>query len=193
VLGEHTVGSTISRPLLVTLMAEAGRPDLPIPTSVDRAPFAITNHRGIRHQYGNCPAPPAATIANQINGPPPPTSDNGNCVILVEVPRAGIVFPSTLDTAAVLDIALELSGMNPTQAKQFQTSFGWNAALSLSPPRFVRSYESVNVAGTPGALMISGGRRGPTYALMWTKGDLVFTLTGYGSPADAVALANTAS
>jgi hypothetical protein len=41
-------------------------------------------------------------------------------------------------------------------------------------------------------LMITGGRRGPTYELAWVGDGVVYTLTGYGSSADAVSLANSA-
>jgi hypothetical protein len=40
-------------------------------------------------------------------------------------------------------------------------------------------------------LVITGGRRGPTYALVWVQGGVVYTLTGYGSSADAVPLAKS--
>jgi hypothetical protein len=193
VLGARSVGATVNRPLLATLMREAGRPEVILPATLDGRPFAVTNPRGIRLQYGNCPAPPAATIANQVNGPPPPSSDNGNCVVLVEEPRGGSVVPKDLDTAAVLAIALELSGMSPDQARDFQQLFGWSGSVALSPPRFVRSSEIVTIGSGRGVLLTTGGRRGPTYVLIWAKGDLVYTLTGYGSSADAIPLAASLS
>ena len=42
-------------------------------------------------------------------------------------------------------------------------------------------------------LMITGGRRGPTYVLSWMSDGIVYTLTGYGSSADAASLAKSAS
>jgi hypothetical protein len=83
-------------------------------------------------------------------------------------------------------------GMSPNQARDFQRVFGWRGALSMSPPRFVRSYEVTRVGDRDAMLFITGGRRGPTYALAWTADGIVFTLTGYGSSADAVPLANSA-
>ena len=133
------------------------------------------------------------SIQNQINGPPPPSVDNGNCVVLTETPLATSTTPAALDTAAVLEIALELMGMSPNQVRDFRQLFDWRAAMPLSPPRFTRSYEIVNIGNTRGMLVITGGRRGPTYALEWVDGGIVFTLTGYGSSADAVPFANSVS
>ena len=37
----------------------------------------------------------------------------------------------------------------------------------------------------------TAGRRGPTYALMWEREGVVYTLTGYGNSGDAVPLASS--
>jgi hypothetical protein len=131
----------------------------------------------------------ANTIQAQIQGPPPPSTDNGNCIVLTETPLAAVTLPSALDTAAVMTIALELSGMSPNQARDFRRLFGWSSAITIAPPRFMRSYELTSVGGAPAMLMITGGRRGPTYVLAWVRDGVVFTLTGYGSSADAASLA----
>jgi hypothetical protein len=143
----------------------------------------------VRAEFGNCPAPLANTIQAQIQGPPPPSTDNGNCIVLTETPLAAISVPATLDTSAVMTIALELSGMSPNQSRDFRRLFGWPSAMTIAPPRFMRSYEITSVAGAPAMLMITGGRRGPTYVLAWVRDGIVFMLTGYGSSADAASLA----
>lgn len=188
----QTLAARINRDQLVTLLAEAGRRDVVVNPSVAGANLRIDVPRGARVQYGNCPAPVAATLQNQINGPPPPSTDNGSCVILTQMPMAVATQPASVDTAAVLEIADELMGMSPNQGRDFQRVFGWRAALSMSPPRFVRSYEVVRVGDRDAMLFITGGRRGPTYALAWMADGIVFTLTGYGSSADALPLANSA-
>jgi len=195
VLGAQTVGARVNRGQLTTLLAEAGRrgADARVDPSIDGASVTLAVPRGVRVQYGNCPAPIANTLQNQIQGPPPPSADNGSCVILTEVPVATSAVPAALDTTAVLEIALELMGMSPNQARDFQRLFGWRAAVAMSPPRFMRSYEVVPVGDNQGMLMITGGRRGPTYVLAWVADGLVYTLTGYGSSADAVSLAKSAN
>jgi hypothetical protein len=195
VLGAQTVGARLNRGQLTTLLAEAGRrgADARVDPSIDGAGVTLVVPRGVRVQYGNCPAPIANNLQNQIQGPPPPSTDNGNCVILTQVPIATSAAPAALDTTAVLEIALELMGMSPNQARDFQCLFGWRAAVAMSPPRFMRSYELVPVGDNQGMLMITGGRRGPTYVLAWVADGVVYTLTGYGSSADAVSLAKSAN
>lgn len=191
-VGEQKLGAHIKRDQLRTLFAEAGRRDVVVDGSLEGANVSIDVPRGARVQYGNCPAPVAPTIQNQINGPPPPSTDNGNCVILTQLPEAVVAAPASLDTAAVLEIGDELMGMSPNQARDFQRVFGWRAALAMSPPRFIRSYEVTNVGDRSAMLFVTGGRRGPTYALAWVADGIVYTLTGYGSSADAASLASSA-
>jgi hypothetical protein len=193
VLGAQTTGARANRRQISTLFVEAGRRELRVDPSVEGAPLSLTVPRGVRAQFGNCPPPIQNTLQTQIQGPPPPSTDNANCVILTEMPQAVLAMPAALDTSAVLGIAVELMGMSPNQARDFQRLFGWRGAIAMSPPRFVRSYEVVDVGGRSGMLMITGGRRGPTYVLSWMADGVVYTLTGYGSSADAVALAKSVS
>lgn len=190
-LGAHSLSTKVNRGQLRTLFTEAGLRGHTVDAAVDGAPITLATPRGIRAEYGNCPAPVANTLANQINGPAPPSTDNGNCVILSETPVGSVSVPAALDTGAVMEIALELSGMSPKQAHEFRSLFGWPAGITLAPPRFMRSYQVVNIGGTQGMLMMTGGRRGPTYDLAWVKGGVVYTLSGYGSSADAVPLATS--
>lgn len=83
--------------------------------------------------------------------------------------------------------------MSPTQRTAFQRVFSWQSTLSMSMPRFMRSYDSVTVNGAPGMLLNTAGRRGPTYELLWTHDGTVFSLAGYGSAGDAVPLASSLS
>jgi hypothetical protein len=193
VLGAQTTSARANRRQLATLFAEAGRRDLRVDPSIEGATLSLAVPRGARVQYGNCPAPVQNNLQTQIQGPPPPSTDNGSCVILTEVAQAASTTPVALDTSAVLGIAVELMGMSPNQARDFQRLFGWRGALAMSPPRFVRSYEVVDVGGHPGGgmLMITGGRRGPTYVLSWIADGIVYSLTGYGSSADALPLAKS--
>lgn len=191
VLGAHTVAARVDVGQLRTLLTEAGRSSDTIPSSIDHAPVSFAAPRGLRVAYGNCPAPPPATLAAQLNGPPPPTAENSTCVILTEMPVPNVTSPSTLDTAAVLEIALELTGMSPNQARDFRQLFTWRQSLALGPPRFMRSYELVSMGNARAMLMATAGRRGPAYELAWVSDGVVYALTGYGSAADAQPLARS--
>lgn len=191
VLGAHAIAITVRRTQLQTILAEAGKSAVALPPSLDGAAVAIRTRRAIRAQYGHCPAPVPNTLQNQVQGPPPPSTDNGDCIILIAGPAIGADVPPGLPMEQLVEIAIELSGMSPDQARSFLTTFDWNSALSLSLPRFIRSSQAAAVSGTPAVLFSTGGRRGPTYALVWARNGLVFALTGYGSSGDAVALANS--
>ena len=181
----------VNRALLKTIFTEAGLPKVTVPESVDGATVTVSAPRAIRAQYGNCPVPVANTLQNQIQGPPPPSTDNGNCVILIESSIVSADVPPALDTRLLVEIALEIAGMSPDQAQTFQKLFDWKTALSLSMPRGTRSYQTVTVDGVQGMLVNTAGRRGPTWALIWAKNGMVYSLVGYGSSADAVPLASS--
>jgi hypothetical protein len=192
VIGAHSMNAKVNRAQLLTILAEAGRRDAQVPGSVDGRVLGTQTARAIRVQYGNCPAPVANTIQNQINGPPPPSTDNANCVLFTQTPATSAVVPPGLDIGELATIALELSGMSPNQTRDFQHVFDLKSTLSMSLPRAIRSYDAVQINGQPGMLITTGGRRGPTYQLMWASGGTVFTLAGYGSSGDAVPLASSA-
>ena len=191
VVGGHEVTMRVNRPQLATILREAGRQDVIIPSSLHGAPVTVKTPRGVRAQYGHCPLPTPATIQGQIQGPPPASTDNGDCVVLTERPATTVDAPAGLDPALLVGIGLELSGMSPNQAQAFERTFDWRSTLSVSLPRFMRSYDSVSVNGAPGVLFGMGFRRGPSYQLIWVKQGLVYSLVGYGNSADAVPLANS--
>ena len=61
----------------------------------------------------------------------------------------------------------------------------------MSVPRFLRSYQGVTVGGNKGTLLTLAGRNGPGYTLVWSKNDRAYSLTGFGNPSEAVALADS--
>lgn len=193
VIGARTVDLPVDRVQLRTILDEANERRIATPASLDGTSLQIHTPRAMRVQWGNCPAPAARTIQGQLQGPPRPSADNASCLMLTESPPASVRSPAALDVAQLVDIGLELAGMSPTQERAFQTAVDWRSALALSLPRGIRSYDMVTVRGGPAMLINTGGRRGPTYALVWRDGSLVYVLAGYGNPGDAVALANSVS
>ena len=191
VIGAHTMEMTVDVSQLRTIFDEAGKTSVPIPESAEGTKVVLRTPRAFRTQYGNCPAPPANTIQGQVQGPPPPSTDNASCVVLVESPPVSADVPSTLDMSPLMEIALELSGMSPSQAQDVPKLFDWKSTLAISFPRNLRSVETKDVHGSPAMLLVTAGRRGPTWELLWAKGSLVYALTGYGNSADALPLANS--
>jgi hypothetical protein len=190
VTGAHAIDMSVDIGQLQTVFAEAGKTDASLPKFVAGAKVALRSPRAIRTQYGNCiPAP--VTLQGQIQGPPPPSTDNADCVVLVESPAVSADVPAELDMGPLMEMALELSGMSPVQAQAVPQALDWKATLAISLPRNLRSFEMKEVNGAHAMLLITAGRRGPTWELVWAKSGMVYALTGYGNPSDALPLANS--
>ena len=191
VMGAHTIEMTVDVAQLRTIFAEAGKTNIPLPESAQGSKVVVRTPRALRAQYGNCPAPVPNTIQGQVQGPPPPSTDNADCVVLVEGPAVSADVPPVLGMGPLTEIALELSGMSPVQAQAVPATLDWKSTLAISLPRNLRSIETKEVNGAHAMLLITAGRRGPTWELVWARGGMVYALTGYGNSADATVLANS--
>jgi hypothetical protein len=193
VSGEHDVTMTVDRSRLQAIFNEAGHPDLVVPQSLDGASVAVQIPRAVQAQYGNCPTPTTATnaVASNITGPTPASTEFSNCLRLREGPSPTVNVPRGLDIEHLAQIGLEVAGMTPAQSQDFLHTIDWKATLSMSVPRFLRSYESVKVNGVQGTLLTLAGRRGPGYTLIWAKNGTVYSLVGFGDSSEAVNLANS--
>jgi hypothetical protein len=191
--GSHKLDVLVDRARLQAIATEAGHPDLVLPQSLDGASVAVQVPRSVEVQYGTCPGPTNASkvVADNITGPSPTTTQYSDCVRLREGPTPIVNMPSSLDVAGLAEIGLETAGMTPAQASDFLHTVDWKAVLTLSVPRSLRSYQTVKVEGTDGTLLSMAGRRGPGYALIWTKNGIVYSLTGFGDSSQAVALADS--
>jgi hypothetical protein len=190
VAGRHAMNLTVDRARVQAIFNESGHPDIVLPQSLDGATVAVEIPRAVQAQYGTCPGPTNA-IANNLTGPPPATTQYSDCVRLREGPSPVVNVPSGLDVGRLAQIGLEVAGMSPTQAQDFLQTVDWKSTLSLSVPRFLRSYQAVKVAGTQGTLLSMAGRRGPGYTLVWAENGIAYSLTGFGDSGQAVALADS--
>jgi hypothetical protein len=191
VVGAHAIRMRVNRAQLRTTLVQAGMGRTALAPAIDGTSATFTTPRAIRAQFGHCPEPVANTLTAQLQGPPPTSTDYGTCVVLIESAPSTAEIPTGLDVGQLVEIALQLSGMSPIQVQAFQARFDWQSALSLVLPRFMRSYDTVQVAGARGMLLNTAGRRGPTYTLLWESDGRVYTLTGYGSAAEALPLARS--
>jgi hypothetical protein len=99
--------------------------------------------------------------------------------------------PPGLDIQHLAEIGLEVAGMNSTQSHDFLQTVDWKSTLSMTVPRFLRSYQAVKVKGAQGTLLTLAGRRGPGYTLIWAKNGMVYSLVGFGDSTEAVDLASS--
>jgi hypothetical protein len=191
--GSHKIDVVVDRSRLQAIATEAGHPDLVLPQSLDGASVGVQVPRSVQVQYGTCPGPANASkvVADNITGPSPTTTQYSDCVRLREGPAPTVNVPAGLDVGGLAQIGLETAGMTPNQASDFLHTIDWKATLTLSVPRSLRSYEVVKVNGTNGTLLSMAGRRGPGYALIWTKNGLVYSLVGFGDSSQAVGLADS--
>jgi hypothetical protein len=191
--GSHKIDVTVDRSRLQAIATEAGHPELVLPQSLDGASLGVQVPRSVRLQYGTCPRPANASkvVADNITGPDPTTTQYSDCVRLREGPDPIVNVPTGLDVGGLAQIGLETAGMTPKQASDLLHTIDWKATLTLSVPRSLRSYEAVKVDGTNGTLLSMAVRRGPSYALIWTKNGLDYSLTGFGDSSQAVELADS--
>ena len=191
--GAHKIAVGVDRARLQAIATKAGHPELALPQSLDGATVGVQVPRSVQIQYGTCPGPTDATrvIADNITGPSPTTTEFSDCVRLREGPDPNVSVPAGLDIGGLAEIGLETAGMTPKQASNFLHTVNWKATLTLAVPRALRSYEVVKVNGTDATLLSMAGRRGPGYALIWTKNGIDYSLTGFGDSSQAVALADS--
>lgn len=189
VLGAHGYTLTVDRNRLQAIFDEAGRHDLVVPQSVNGAKVTINIPHAVILTYGTCPGESSAGA--NIATPAPTTTQYDNCLILREGPEPDINAPSDINLAKLSEIALELAGMTPGQARRFLATVNWRSMLGVSFPRFMRSYEAVTVDDVPGTLLTLGGRQGPDYALFWEKNGIVYSLRGFGDSSSATKLASS--
>src|SRR5258708_5056909 len=113
--------------------------------------------------------------------------------IFTEAGHPDLVVPQSLDGAAVAiqhlaEIGLEVAGMNSTQSHDFLQTVDWKSTLSMTVPRFLRSYQALKVNGAQGTLLTLAGRRGPGYTLIWVKNGIAYSLVGFGDSSQPVDL-----
>jgi hypothetical protein len=191
--GAHKIEVAVDRARLQAIATEAGHSELVLPQSIDGATVAVQVPRSVQLQYGTCPGPANASqvVADNITGPTPTTTQFSDCVRLREGPAPIVNVPGGLDVGGLAQIGLETAGMTPNQASDFLHTIDWKATLTLSVPRSLRAYQVVKANGTDGTLLSMAGRRGPGYALIWTKNGIVYSLTGFGDSSQAVGLADS--
>lgn len=193
VTGRHAFDMTLNRDRLQTVFSQAGHPEISVPQALNGAPLKVEIPRAVEIQYGHCPTPASAsqTLADNISGPPPSSTEYSDCLRLREGPNPIVNVPQGVDIQELAEIGLETAGMNPGQAREFLHNVDWQSTLVMAVPRFLRSYEAVKVAGAKGTLLSMAGRRGPGYALIWAKNGTGYMLTGFGDSSHAVDVADS--
>ena len=171
------------------LLDQAGRSDLQLPASIDGATISVDVPKGVTAAYGNCPVP-AASGDGQTPDRNLTLGRFDNCVLFAQMPSPSVNTPPDLNIAQLAEIGLQFTGMSAAEAHQFSQSVDWTSTLVIPFPSNAGTYEQVSVDGVTGTL-ISRGECGGQYSLIWVKSGILYGLTGNGSSAQAVALAQS--
>jgi hypothetical protein len=180
----------VDRELAQALLNDAGRSDLQLPASIDGATISVAIPAGVTAAYGDCPQ----LREGEGSFDPDDSPSAWDCVLLAQIPSPSINTPPDLDMAQLADIGLQLAGMNRDEAAEFSRTVDWTSTLVVPIPQGAASYETATVDGVEGTV-VYGSRfsRGPelAYTVMWVKDGIIYALSGFGTPEEAVALANT--
>jgi anti-sigma factor RsiW len=192
--GEQAFHMTVDRERAQSVLDEAGRSDLVLPSSLEGATIAVQIPAAVVARYGQCPSEKPKTSTNGSAPAATQPDDISDCVVVGQVPSPIVSVPPDLNISQIVELGLQAGGMSAQQAHDFCQTVDWTSTLVLPLPRFVDSYQTVSVDGVDGTLIDLprlGSRRPAGYSLMWVKDGFIYTLTGFGDSSNAVALAET--
>ena len=173
------------------LLDQAGRSDLQLPASIDGATISVDVPKSVTAAYGNCPTP-TANEAAQSDTRKITLGAFSDCVLMAQLPSPTVNTPPDLNIAQLAEIGLQFTGMSAADAHQFSQSVDWTSTLVIPFPRNAGAYEQVSVDGVTGTLISRDGRgSGGQYSLIWVKTGILYGLTGNGTSAQAIALAQS--
>jgi hypothetical protein len=185
-----TVRSAISaqmkldRDRLQSIVDEAGRSDLRIPSSVDGAVIGLRLPAGVVAIYGNC-GDEVARWKGMSNGP----ARDASCVNLSEMPSPSASAPSDLNPAELAQVALQFAGLSATEAANFTQTIDWTSTFVLPVLHGQSSYEKVSVKGNEAVLLRpKGPGNSAHFVLVWIDNGILYTLMGTGDDTTAVNL-----
>jgi hypothetical protein len=82
--------------------------------------------------------------------------------------------------------------MSAAEAQAYSQTVDWTSTLVIPIPRNGASYHTVNVDGVEGYLIERPVDDAPQYALVWTKGGIIYAIGGLGDGAQAaIEMANS--
>ncbi len=112
-----------------------------------------------------------------------------------------VTLPSGVDLAQVGEIGLRIVGMSAADAHAFAQRTDWHTTLLVPVPANAASFREVSVRGTTGLLITTGGTGGASMRfndaprqrsmLLWSEGDMVFSVEGGPAGPELVDFANS--
>jgi hypothetical protein len=176
---------------LQSILDEAGRSDLKIPSSVDGAVVGVRIPAGVMAFYGNCGEAPFGMVDSTKGANKSHPKADTTCITLMELPSPTVSAPAEINPAQIAQVVLQFVGMSANDAANFTQTVDWTSTLVLPIERGRSSYEQVHVNGNEGALL-RPKRDGQTehFSLMWVDDGILHALSGFGDDTTAVNLAS---
>jgi hypothetical protein len=162
---------------LQTLLSAVGRTDLDIPAQLNGAKVFVDVPAAVEARYGECPG--------------------DTCLMVAQAQSPTVVTLPELNLQQIAEFGLQLTGMTAEQAHTFSQTVDWTSTLAIPVPRDAGSYETVSVNGAKGILItglareVRGVKRPPSYALLWAKNGMIYSVAGFGNPGMAVPVAES--
>ncbi len=181
---------TINRKQAQSILDDAGRADLVIPANLDGVTVSADIPADVKTSYGDC-------HAVQSSDPDQPKSQelalSENCLLLIQAPSPTINTSPDVDPAQIAEIGLRFLGMSADEAASFSQSVDWASTLVVPIPRHMVSYESIQVDGVSGNLLVQADENAPaahSYTILWIRDGIIYAVIGSGDTAPGLALAN---
>jgi hypothetical protein len=174
----------VDLPRLQSLLQELGYSDVALPASLDGAEIRVDFSTGVKAAYGEC----------RSAGAEEGTPALANCTTLVQSPSPVVSAPPELDIDQLGRAYLQLLGMSADEAERFSQHVDWATTLVVPVPQATNlSCQEVNVDGVTGTLIRPPSRdsNGQQYLLAWVKDGIGYALSGSGTSAEALQIANS--
>jgi hypothetical protein len=182
----------IDREKAQAFIDETGRSDIVLPGNIDGRQIRVEIPAGITASYGSCPRPDEE---GELIDPDDPASTGRaypDCIMMVEFPSPVVAAPEDLDVGQLVELGLELYGLNPEEARQLRESIDWTSTLVIPIPRNASHYEQVSVDGESGVLIQRKVDSNPHYLLAWVKDGIIYSISGWGTDSSlALEMANS--
>jgi hypothetical protein len=179
----------VDRARAQAILDQAGRGDLQLPASLEGAVITVDIPTGVSAAYGHC----EGLSEPEEEFDPPRWTRVQDCFLLAQVPSPTVSAPPDLDVAQLAEVGLQFTGMTPDEARAFSQTVDWTTTLVVPIPRYGHDYRQVSVDGVSGNLIYRRSDDGVPahYTLLWVKNGIVYALTGFGGPGEALSLANS--
>lgn len=124
-------------------------------------------------------------------------------ITVIQAKSPDITLPDGVNLAQLGEIGLRVMGMTADEARDMAGRIDWNSTLVVPIPSNAASFREVTINGVSGLLITSSrqpgqnsgqsdGPRGPRgTVVMWTEGDIVYSVQGQTDAIELVALAES--